>query len=344
MSSAASNKTLSRQWELLDILPTRQPGMSVSVLYQKLLDLGFTMTRRTVERDLEALSNAFPLICEMADGVQHWRWMDSKKNALPGMTVAEAMMLEIVQGTLKTMLPAALFESLDRRFNQAKLKMQTLGDSNNNSLLADKIAVVSPSLPLTPPTINSAFYETVQQALTGTKQLTALYTPMHDQQQKTYTLNPLGLVQRGHISYLVATVADYSDILLFALHRFTDLQLTATKAKIPADFVLADYVTQGAMQFGSSKAITLQARVAPYLSRILTEAPIATDMTLTLQPDGWYQLIATVFDGWQLQWWVLSHSRAIEVLAPADLRHEIIEKLTAAAELYTEKSSFLVKD
>lgn len=337
MSAAASNKTLSRQWELLDILPTRQPGISVTDLYQKLLDLGFTMTRRTVERDLEALSNAFPLICDIADGVQHWRWMDSKKNVLPGMTVAEAMMLEIVQGTLKTMLPAALFESLDRRFSQARLKMQTLGDSNNNSVLADKIAVVSPSLPLTPPEVNINFYEVVQQALTTGKQLSALYTPMHDQQQKTYTLNPLGLVQRGHVSYLVASVADYSDVLLFALHRFTELALNINNAKSPPNFVLADYVTQGAMQFGSGKAITFIARVAPYLSRILTEAPIATDMTLTLQADGWYQLTATVFDGWQLQWWILSHSRAIEVLAPADLRQEIIEKLTEAAVLYTAK-------
>ncbi len=339
MSAAASNKTLSRQWELLDILPTRQPGMSVTDLYQKLLDNGFTMTRRTVERDLEALSNAFPLLCDTYDGVQHWRWMDSKKNALPGMTVAEAMMLEIVEGTLRTMLPAALFESLDRRFSQAKLKMQTLGDSNNNSLLADKIAVVSPSLPLTPPTVNVAFYDTVQQALTAGKQLAAMYTPMHDQQQKAYTLNPLGLVQRGHISYLVATVADYSDELLFALHRFTDLQLTATKSKIPANFVLADYVTQGAMQFGSSKPISFMARVAPYLSRILTEAPIANDMTLTPMQDGWYELTATVFDGWQLQWWILSHSRAIEVIAPADLRQEIIEKLTEATALYQTKNA-----
>ena len=336
MSAAASNKTLSRQWELLDILPTRQPGISVTDLYQKLLDLGFTITRRTVERDLEALSNAFPLMCDLEDGVQHWRWMDSKKNALPGMTVAEAMMLEIVQGTLKTMLPAALFESLDRRFTQAKRKIHTLAESNSNTLLADKIAVVSPALPLTPPTINSVFYETVQQALTGAKQLIALYTPMHDQQQKTYTLNPLGLVQRGHISYLVATVADYTDILLFALHRFADLQLSASKAKIPADFVLADYVTQGAMQFGSGKPIILEARVAPYLSRILTEAPIAADMTLTLMPDSWYQLTATVFDGWQLQWWILSHSRAIEVLAPAELRQDIIEKIRDAAALYPE--------
>lgn len=337
MSAAASNKTLSRQWELLDILPTRQPGMSVTDLHQKMLDLGFTMTRRTVERDLEALSNAFPLICDMADGVQHWRWMDSKKNVLPGMTVAEAMMLEIVQGTLKTMLPAALFESLDRRFSQAKLKMQTLGDSNNNSVLADKIAVVSPSLPLTPPEVNVSFYEAVQQALTTGKQLSAVYTPMHDQQQKTYTLNPLGLVQRGHVSYLVASVADYTDVLLFALHRFTELTLSTNKAKSPPNFVLADYVTQGAMQFGSGKAITFVARVAPYLSRILTEAPIAADMTLTLMPDGWYKLSATVFDGWQLQWWILSHSRAIEVLAPEELRQEIIEKLTEAAGLYTAK-------
>lgn len=338
MSSAKSHVTLSRQWELLNLLPTRGEGKTAAQLKDLLDSQGFKVTKRTVERDLNDLSMVFPIVSDDSKTAHLWRWMDNKDIQLPGISVADAMILQLVEGTLNGILPKVMLQSLNSRFNQAKSKLQALEHSNSNSRLADKIAVVSPALPMIPPATSPALYEAVQQALSKNNQLQATYTALHDQQQKQYLLNPLGLVQRGHITYLVATVGNYQDVRLFALHRFTELTLTDNSLQSPVSFTLQGYLQSGALQFANGEQITLQARVSPYLSQLLQEAPIAADMTLSATPNEWLLLSATVHDGWQLRWWILSHSSSIEVLEPTSLRQQIVASLRKSFALYPELS------
>lgn len=336
MSSAKSHVTLSRQWELLNLLPTRGEGKTAAELKGILDGQGFTVTKRTIERDLNDLSMVFPIISDDSKGVNLWRWMDNKDIQLPGISVADAMMLQLVEGTLHSVLPQALLHGLSSRFNQAKSKLQALDGTNSNSRLADKIAVVPPALPMQPPLISADIYDQVQQALSKSQQLQATYTPLQDGQQKQYALNPLGLVQRGHISYLVATVNGYDDVRLFALHRFSELRLTDTPLISPLGFNLQHYLQSGALHFSNGEIITIKAKVSPNLSQLLQEAPISADMTLSPTETDWQLLSATLPDGWQLQWWILSHCSSIEVLAPASLRHRIVSSLKKSMALYPE--------
>ena len=336
MPSKKNNASISRQWEVLQMIPKHGKGISVSEIHDRLAENGFDVTRRTVDRDLIDLTNPFPIYCNKEGNAQYWRWMEDKTSHIPGVSVADAMMLQLVEGTLKTILPDTMLQGLKDRFDLAKRKIDALDGSNSKGLLADKIAVVSPALPLTPPPTPAEHYEAVQQALTEGKQLAAVYTAIHDQVQKEYQINPLGLVQRGHITYLVATIGDYTDQRLFALHRFNALTLTETPLKTPDGFSLQQYVKSGAMQFGNGKVIQLVARVNSHLAKILHEAPLAEDMQLTPAADGWFELSATVIDGWQIQWWILSHSLAIEVLSPPELRQAIVDKIRGAAALYAE--------
>lgn len=339
MSSAKSHVTLSRQWELLNILPNRGAGKTASELHNMLNHNGFEVTKRTIERDLNDLSIVFPISCDDTKGTHLWRWMENKDIQLPGISIAEAMMLQLVEGTLKAILPQVMLQSLSTRFNQAKSKLQALEDSNSNSKLADKIAVVSPALPMVPPSTSPMLYEAVQQALSQSKQLSASYTALYDQQQKQYFLNPLGLVQRGHITYLVATVGSYQDVRLFALHRFTELNLTEQPLLSPPGFSLQNYLQSGALQFANGEQICLHARVSPYLSQLLQEAPLSEDMTLNPDTDGWHTVIATVHDGWQLKWWILSHGNSIQVLAPAALAQSVVKSLQQALAQYQPATS-----
>lgn len=336
MSAAKSHETLSRQWELLNMIPMRGQGKSAAELMQALADLGYQISKRTVERDLNDLSMVFPLLSDDSASPQRWRWMDEKDIQLPGMSVAEAVMLQLVEGTLRQVLPTEMLQGLTGRFNQARKKLQALEQSNQNARLMDKIAVVSPGLPMLPPKTSPNLYEAVQQALTQQCQLHACYTSVYHQQQKDYRLNPLGLVQRGHVTYLVATVAAYTDVRLFALHRFEVLEPCDSPLITPNGFTLNDYLKTGALQFANDKSIQLTARVRPELARLLAEAPLSEDMQLQHSDNNWQQLTASVHHGWQLEWWILSHSSQIEVLAPVELRQRIIEKLRATVELYQE--------
>lgn len=336
MSAAKSHETLSRQWELLNMIPVRGLGKSAAELMQALTDQGYQISKRTVERDLNDLSMVFPLLSDDSSSPQRWRWMDDKDIQLPGISVAEAVMLQLVEGTLQQILPTEMLQGLSGRFNQARKKLQALEQSNQNARLIDKIAVVSPGLPMIPPKTSPNLYEAVQQALTQQCQLQARYTSVHHQQQKDYLLNPLGLVQRGHVTYLVATVAAYNDVRLFALHRFEVLELHDSPLQTPTGFTLGDYLKTGALQFANDKSIRLEARVRPELARLLAEAPLSEDMLLKPADNDWQDLSASVHHGWQLEWWILSHSSQIEVLAPIELREVIVARLRATMSLYSE--------
>ncbi|MDP2430754.1 MAG: WYL domain-containing protein, partial [Pseudomonadota bacterium] len=52
-------------------------------------------------------------------------------------------------------------------------------------------------------------------------QIEVKYLAMGKEQAKILTLNPLGLVQCGPVSYLVATAFAYMDARLYAVHRIT---------------------------------------------------------------------------------------------------------------------------
>ncbi len=336
MSSIQSKQTLSRQWDLLFLVGASTAGKSAAELCSALCQNGYDVSLRTVERDLIYLSSIFPLLSDDSAKPQRWYWMQGRELQLPGISLVEAVMLQLVEGTLKQVLPSTLTYGLQGRFHHARSKVLAVEQSNHTAKLMDKIAVVSPSLPMIPPQSSPQCFDAIQQALTQQRQLQAQYKAIHSPHSKQYCLNPLGLVQRGHITYLVATVQRYTDVRLFALHRFEELTVLPSANQPPSGFSLAEYLASGAMQFGNGETIQLQARISDDLRHILLETPLATDMQITPLTDDWYQLTATVHQGWALQWWILSHSRHIEVLAPLSLRQHVVEQLRATLAHYPE--------
>lgn len=74
MPSVTTRATLSRQWALLRQLPSRSPGVTSGELVWRLQDIGFTVSKRTVERDLNELSLIFPLERNDKSIPYGWHW------------------------------------------------------------------------------------------------------------------------------------------------------------------------------------------------------------------------------------------------------------------------------
>jgi predicted DNA-binding transcriptional regulator YafY len=261
--------------------------------------------------------------------------MDNASIDIPGVSIAEAISLHMVEGTIKTVLPKQLLHSLEPKFQQAKSKIAALSASNPNASLIDKIAVVSPTLPMLQPQSIPQVVDSIQQALVYDKQLQASYFALHDNTEKNHLLNPLGLVQRGHITYLVATISPYTDVRLFALHRFKTVTLQDTDSQKPDEFSLSEYLATGALQFSNGKSIKLEARINAYMAALLTESPLSEDMFIQAGPEARFTLKATVPGGWQLEWWLLSHCTSVEVTSPAELRARLGDVISEAAQIYT---------
>ena len=148
-------------------------------------------------------------------------------------------------------------------------------------------------------------------------------------------LHPLGLVQRGAASYLVATAFSFTEPRLFALHRVEKATVLESLAHSPGNFRLDDYITSGALHFGSGTMIQLEILVDDWLKKILQETPLSTDQQLEMDDQkSRFRVTATVADTWQLHWWILSKSDALEVLQPELLRENIKKQLKSAAKQY----------
>lgn len=332
MPNDKTRHTVARQWELLQLLPSRGAGKTAKELAEALNDAGFTVSKRQVERDLGELMDAFPIDCNNASIPYGWRWAPGASLDIPGLSMAEALSLYLIEETLRPLLPTSVLKVIEPRFRQAADKLASQ-KKLALSRWADKVRCIQPALPLQAPVVDAGVLDTVQDALLTERQIEVRYRGMEDSRAKPLTLHPLAMVQRGPVTYLIATAFDYPDIRLYALHRVHKAELTSEPSQRPADFDLDHYIARGALQFGSGRELKLVLVVDGYLARILEESPLSSDQRIDWKDDR-ITVRATVADSWQLRWWILSQGAALEVVKPAALRNEIAEACRDMAAKY----------
>lgn len=333
MPRVKHQQSIARQWEILKRLPSKGPGVTARELSEWVCDEGYPATKRTVERDLSDLAELFPIVCNDKSTPYGWHWMEGKGADLPGVTVADAVSLTLVEGLVRPLLPAAILEALEPRFSQARTKLKAHAKDSANARWVDKVRYVPPALPLVPPKIAGGVLGVVQEALLSERQLEASYQRPDDKPSRL-VLHPLGLVQRGPVTYLVATAFGYDDVRLYAVHRIRKASVTAEPGRRPNGFSLDAYIAKGALEFGADEEIKLEAWVSDDLAAVLTETPLAADQRLVGTGDGGARLSATVRNSWQLQWWILSQGAGITVLKPLDLKKSIAFTLAEATTNY----------
>jgi hypothetical protein len=100
-------RALQRQWLLLARIPRAPQKIDAATLGRKLRDAGYAAHRRTIQRDLLALSELFPLVCDERSKPYGWSW----SREAGGLTVATmaphtALLFKIAAELLHPLLPA----------------------------------------------------------------------------------------------------------------------------------------------------------------------------------------------------------------------------------------------
>ena len=126
MPKASHHNAIARQWEILNRLPSRSPGMTAGEITQSLNADGFEVSKRTVERDLVELSRLFPLTYNDKGMPYGWHWVPDAELNIPGMKLADAMSLYIVEDLLRPLLPTTILSALEGRFRLARTHLETL--------------------------------------------------------------------------------------------------------------------------------------------------------------------------------------------------------------------------
>jgi predicted DNA-binding transcriptional regulator YafY len=336
MPHHAKGDVILRQWEMLRLIPAADhPGKSAAELAHTLDMLGYSVTRRTVERDLENLQRGLPLACNTDARPQRWRWQKQRAVDIPGMEAAEAMALFMMHDAMAAHLPSCFLDALQRRFTQANTTLKALARSGSRIHWADRVRVVPSHVVLKPPRIAPKVVELLQRALLNDIAVEADYQSHQDAAPRRRLLYPRGLILRSSSLYLIAHQKNGDPSPHhYAVQRFANVRLRELEPWPEGAFSLETFLKDGKDQFGDGREIRLRARISPELNKILRDTPLSSDMHIGEESGGIFGLTATVRDTWSLHTWILGHAHHIEIEQPAALRQLVAQRLKAAAAQY----------
>ena len=247
------------------------------------------------------------------------------------MSTQEALALKLAQRYLSDALPAEVLDDLKQYFHQADAKLK---DESLYRAWLGKIRLIPASQPMLKPTtarnVLAAAYAGV---LRGTV-LNVSYRRRDEDQVKTYDIEPLAIIVRGSVTYLVAHFPWAQNVSLMALHRFSAVRQTERKIRTPPNFDLNQFIESGALGFGNTAVQAVHVRFYDGAGAHLEETPIRSDQILKIREDGEIDLLVTLPITEQFKWWLLAFGDRAEVIAPAILRTEMHKRLTAAARRY----------
>jgi len=333
MPSSDRETTLARQWELLrNHLPARPPGRASRDLRDRLENAGHTVTKRTIERDMEELSRIFPIVRNEVSIPYGWHWKENAQVDIAGMDLSEAVSLGLLEDVLRLIMPPAFLSALEGKFSLAREKLAAL-PKVPHARWADLVRYVPPGLPCTPPAMAPGVLPAIQEALLRQRQLLVVYRSSGSVTATERILNPLAFIQLGERSYLVAGDGDIPEPKFFALHRMQKAEVLEKNVQGRDGFSLDEYLQKGSAQFGAGNLICLRARIHERLKLHFEESPIAADQKLSEENGEWH-VAATLRDTLQLEFWILSWSFYIEVLEPVELRERIQSLMRKALDGY----------
>jgi predicted DNA-binding transcriptional regulator YafY len=327
--------TLQRQWLTLRLIPRFPRKITGTDLTRKLASAGFSVTKRTVERDLQSLSAIFPLVSDTRAKPYGWSWeRGAAALDVPALSPPEASSFLMLRKFLESLTPASVLDQLAPYFGMAEQCLNVQGGSAPLRDWLKKIAIVPANLELLPANVPEPILATVQEALLGNQQLKLRYRKRGERSDVEYIAHPLGLVQRGGVFYLVATLFDYDDTRLLVLHRIRHAEMLLEPATLHKNFSLAAYIADGNMGFGKTMPVDLVLRFTRNAGEHLWDTPLAANQQIVELPDGRVEVKARVADSLQLRWWLLGFADGVEVVLPTSLRQELRDRLRGALALY----------
>jgi predicted DNA-binding transcriptional regulator YafY len=327
---------LLRQWEMLKLIP-RERKTTVKELQNKLEGLGYSVNRRTLERDLDRLSIPFAIEADTRSKPYGWRYALNMHPAnIPGLTSSEALTMVLLETYLKTLLPVAIADNLASHFSAARHSLSVEHSDSKLQSWLKKVKVLSPGQHLLAPTIDPSIQRTVYNALMQGYQLEMDYLAANSTEAKHYgSVHLQGLVQYGSVIYLVVTINDHSDLRLLVLHRIQKVAVKEVPLSPLENFDLQTYIDQGGFGFGeTSVPIELVVIFKNGAGHHLIETPLALNQQIERLDPQRLKITADVLDTPGLQRWLSSFGPDVEVLSPELLRVTIAERHQQAAQLY----------
>lgn len=316
-----------RYIEMLHLIPREPEKITTSQLFERMQVMGYDIERRTFERNLRSVAEHFGVKCFDGSKPFGWAWPRGVPiRSTPAISQPEALTLLMVKRHLMQLLPTLVVDALQPQFEQAERRLNGVLSHSELAAWQRKILVVPPTQPLQAPVVPRNIRDGVYSALACNERFQGSYTLKNGTVRRDQVFNPLGVVLRGHVTYLVATLFDYDDVLLYALHRFQRVEaMPGDAARTPPGFDLERYaVEQQSLGFPSEHGlIDLDVTFFNNAGLHLMESPLAQDQEVEVVSPGQHRIQARVLETEQLMWWLLGFGPSVRVEGPLHLRERM---------------------
>lgn len=359
--------SLERRLAIMSLIPQEPRSITADKLHEKLRnEQDMVLSLRSVQRHLiklhempamgvcyyEGEERTRPPRLELRDedasrpSNQTKRWYISRDVSgieIPSMDPEAATVLKLAERYLSDLLPEAVLQNIGHYFRRADAVMNKPGRPRG---WLDVVAMVPKALPLQPPRYDKSVANRVFQAIKYNRQLRVRSITRHSPDiPKEYVINPLGVVLRDSVIYIVWTAAgDPEDrVKEFALHRLREATLLETPRDLPLGFSLDRFIHEqqgfGYLVRDEPGDIVLVMDVDPILRFTLSETALSGDQTIEKLDERRYRVTATVKNTYQLRAWLMEKSPQATVLEPDFVRDDIVGQIERVREQYQQRTS-----
>ncbi len=295
------------------------------------------VSERTIHRDMEALSTAgFPVFAERGSG-GGWMLVEGYKTNLTGLNKDEIQALFL---TKPLRLLADL--GLDKASDAAMIKLSAALPSayrDNAEHARQRIHIDITGWNRSDEA--ARLLPVLQQAVWQERKLRFTYERSFGCDPVERLADPLGLVAKGSVWYLVAVVE--GDIRSYRVSRVVSAELTGEPCVRPKGFDLAEYWEQSTVSF--------KAQLPRYQATVRAHPDVFPRMSFAGRfariehadppdSDGWIR-VAMRFDVEEMACeYALSFGSKMEVLEPVTLREKVIDAAKSVIAFYAERAPF----
>lgn len=291
------------------------------------------VTARTVQRDLQFLRDR--LQAPLAFDARHngYVYTDSSYR-LPfyQLTEGELIALLLAERLLQEYRHTPYAESLAHAFR----KMTTaLPDSVTIDLahLAEAYSFRHQAVDAG----NLERFTALDRAIRDGRQLELLYWTASRDETCRRVVDPYHLASVEGDWYLIGYCHLREEVRMFSPARIKEVRETEVRFERPADFRIADYLDAGFRAIrGTGPPRHVRLRFSPAVACYIRERRWHATQQLADQPDGGVVVTLRVNHMLEVKRWALSFGGDCEVLAPRELREEVVAEIVRLAKRYSE--------
>jgi predicted DNA-binding transcriptional regulator YafY len=286
------------------------------------------VSQRTVHRDMEALGSAGVPVYALRGAAGGWQLEEGWRTRVPGLEEAELRALLMAQPRIlgDPRLARAAERALDKLVAALPAALREQAAAMRQRLHVDTTGWhgAPEDLSLLP---------IVQEAVARDRKLAMRYRRA-DRERVARTVDPLGLVAKGGVWYLVGRTAD--GLRTYRVSRIEEAELLEQPSERPADFDLAAYWKASSEEFQKrwtsfEATLRLEPRAAESMKTWQVTTPAeGAEGAGTGGDDGWVTLRVHFHDEEQARFVALGLGPRVDVLAPPSLRQRVAADLAAA--------------